>query len=80
MGARNKAQQQRRTLSVLSKLESKAEKRGIVLWRIFGTRANELSKAPYFRGFTTCIHGVEVMLLWAVHRHDALRLACNGHS
>ena len=36
--------------------------------RIFGTRANELSKAPYFRGFTTCIHGVEVMLLWAVHR------------
>ena len=50
------------------------------LRRIFGTRANELSKAPYFRGFTTCIHGVEVMLLWAVHRHDALRLACNGHS
>ena len=30
--------------------------------RIFGTRANELSKIPYFRGFTTCIHGLEVML------------------
>ena len=59
----------------------------LISYRIFGTRANELSKAPYFRGFTTCIHGVEVMLLWAevmllwaVHRHDALRLACNGHS
>ena len=30
--------------------------------RIFGTRANEISKTPYFRGFTTCIHVLEVML------------------
>ena len=34
----------------------------VVTQRIFGTRANELSKIPYFRGFTTCIHGLEVML------------------
>ena len=68
------------TTVTFSELLGRPELQTAFLRRIFGTRANELSKAPYFRGFTTCIHGVEVMLLWAVHRHDALRLACNGHS
>ena len=49
----------------------------LISYRIFGTRANELSKAPYFRGFTTCIHGVEVMLLWAAIPRKSIFLVPN---
>lgn len=49
-------------------------------WRIFGTRANELSKTAYFYGLTIYSQRLEVMLSCAEHLHKASRLACNGLS
>ena len=50
------------------------------MYRIFGTRDNELSKTAYFHGLTTYSQRLEVMLSCAEHLHKASRLACNDLS